>query len=344
MGIKYFQGFNYSLANEDFQIEVELSRGARSIAAVCGSGLRGLNLIKPDLEKLTLFDISQTQLDYAQFQVQAIQELSYLDYLKLFGFQSCDLNERVKLRNQLSEKYSGNSFLNKLNYEMLETGIIYSGRWESFVIKIAKVIRFFLDYDFDSELYQGGSVFTSWPKKKLQWLLNIIARPLVFNLFLYRGHMPSQVELTLGELVIQGIDWIVKSPKLKQSTLHQLFFIGEIKYKEGIDSAMNEEQFNIVKKFQGKIDFELTGLTEALKKIKAEFWSVSDVLSYLPAGEIKELSERVLQSSYQRIVMRTFRNHPELDKALDSKRNRDLENWAMDAELTRLYRFKIYDK
>ncbi len=343
MGSKYFQGFNYSLANEDFQIEVELSRNYRSIAAVCGSGLRAFNLLRPDVEVLTLFDISQTQLDYAQFQLQAIKHLPYLDYLKLVGFVSCDLSEKVKIKNQLSENNTENFFLKELSFEMLERGLVYSGRWESFVIKIAKVIRFFLDFDFDSEVYQVASEKATWPKGKLQWLLNLIARPSIFNRFLYKGHMPSQVGLSLGEFLIQGIDSIVKSPKLKQSALHQLFFLGNVKYKEGIDSVISEEKFNVIKNYQGKIDFELIGLTEAFKRIRADFWSCSDVLSYLSTEEINALSSVVSGSSCKRVVVRTFRNHPELNATLNSKRNKRSEEWAMDTDLTRLYNFKIYD-
>ncbi len=344
MGSKYFQGFNYSLANEDFQIEVELSRDFQSIAAVCGSGLRAFNLLRPDVKELTLFDISQTQLDYAQFQLEAIKSLSYADYLKLFGFLHCDLSEKVKIRNQLLEGKSENSFLKEMNFEMLERGIFYSGRWESFVIKIAKIVRFFLDFDFDAEVYQSPSIKPTWPKRKLQWLLNIIARPSIFNRFLYKGHMPSQVGLSLGEFLIQGIDWIISSPNLKQSTLHQLFFLGYVKYKEGIDSVLSKDKFNLIKNYRGKIEFELIGLTDAFKKIKADFWSCSDVLSYLSIAEIKMLSDALVNCTCRRVVIRTFRNHPELNATLDSNRNRSLEVWAMDTDLTRLYRFKIYDK
>lgn len=344
MKTNYFHNFNYSLANEDIRIEKKLSENSQTIAAVCGSGLRALSLIRQDLKELTIFDISQTQLDYARFHLIAIQKLNYLDYLTLFGFKSGSLPVRSKILYSVKPSSPSNAFIDNLDMQSLERGLIYSGRWESFIISIARVVRFFLDFDFYEEAYLGRVDPEKWPKGKLAWLLNTVAHPLVINHFLYRGNMPKNQHEPLPAFLLRGIKDTLFSKEIKSSHLHQLFFLGSLEFDEGIDSIISPLQFETIKNYQGPVSFLKIGIVDALKNINADFWSFSDVLSYLSEKESLEISNLALTSNWKRAVFRTFLKHPELVGNITRSRNVELEKWAAFTDSTRLYQFQIYDK
>lgn len=339
----YFQKFNYSLANEDIQIEQSFAKGYHSIAAICGAGLRAFGLIHPNLKKLTVIDVSAIQLDYARLHLESIRHLSYHEYLSFFGFRFATLNQRECWKNQLLSEGVTSDFLKSLPSDWLKRGIIYSGRWESFIIRLGKIIRFFLDYDFKNQIYENP-INREWPKKRLGMLLKIFANPLVIDRLLYRGQMAKTEKTNLEDLLIQGFDFVIKSPRVRESFLHQLMFLGGLSYQEGIDAIISESGFNQIKSYRGEISFVNMDLNNAFEKIEAHFWSCSDVLSYLSSEQINKFSLVLSTRKAQRIVFRSFMKHPKIELGGRFTKNIDLMELAHKEDLTRLYEFQIFDR
>ncbi|MCB0370912.1 MAG: DUF3419 family protein, partial [Bdellovibrionales bacterium] len=127
---RYFKGLNYSLANEDSSIERSLSRDAKQILAVCGSGGRAFSLIHDNLEELNIIDISAEQLEFAKFKYELIKICNYEDYLKIMGVISSDYYEIMELvkKSQISNEWL--SYVKRIPENFLIKGIIYSGKWE----------------------------------------------------------------------------------------------------------------------------------------------------------------------------------------------------------------------
>ncbi len=158
----YFQGFNYSLANEDNFLEINLAKSLRSknILTIAGSGNRSLFLssIKPD--NLTIIDTSKKQLDY------------------------CKYKERLVKKNNL-EQY----------WRVLNEGPLYLGNYEQTLIKYSKIIKLIVGKKHLEKLCSFNSIEEQQEyyrnfilRTKLRLALRLVGNPFVMNLLLYKGN------------------------------------------------------------------------------------------------------------------------------------------------------------
>lgn len=345
---KYFTGLNYSLANEDTSVEKDLSVSAKKILAVCGSGSRALSLLREGLEELNIVDISCEQLEYARFKYELIKKMSYEEYLKFIGLKESSYSEKLEIFAKYSFSSSVYEFKNKISNDSLFYGLVYSGRWESFLRSLGRIITVLTGYsDFNKDFEDVNHCQNYWPEKRLEFLIALLAHPAILNRFLYKGQMIDLKNSHLGQFLIQNFKSAFMEKDPRKSFFHQMLFLDKVKYPQGYPLEFQLETFLAIKNYQGKINYHQMDLKKAINEIPFDFASLSNVPSYFNSSLKREFEEQLCQVMAKRpscVVMRSFLRE---DLVSDSK----LQTWlSMEktrrAELqdsTMLYKFQILE-
>lgn len=348
--MNYFEHFNYSLANEDSRVEMQLCQSYSSAVSICGAGGRAFSLIPSGISSLKIIDVSEVQLLYAKFQLELIQQLELPDFLKLMGYEFESLKYRKRLLTSLHFSKEVQDFVVQIPDKKLAKGLIYSGRWENYLLTISRYIRFLLKYDF-SDIFvcpdvnsQRDFFYKTWPQKRLQFLMNVIANPRLMNRLLYKGRMAESKSENLISFLENNFRTFFTEHIAKEGLFHQLLFLGEVRFKEAYPPFLWPENYLKIKNFKGDIQFLKKNLHEAFMTEEAQFWSCSDVLSYFSDEDLLKL-EGILNARQgsQRLVFRTFLKHPHLSLAKSWLQKDELVANAVSQDVTSLYKFQIFD-
>lgn len=128
---KYFTDkLNYSLANEDIELEANICKKLKPkvIGSICGAGPRGLYLLPQGGCELDLFDVSPIQIEWARAYEKAIKELDEVSFLRAYHDDSSIL-----------KSIGVNVGLN----EILESNEVaaLAGSWEKTFLKFSKLAQ-----------------------------------------------------------------------------------------------------------------------------------------------------------------------------------------------------------
>src|SRR3954464_1160170 len=90
MSKKYFNTLNYTLANEDTSLELNvLPKGVPHLMAVAGSGGRVLPLLAKFPKKVSCVDLSKEQLFLTELRLESLRVFSHREFLSFWGYPPC---------------------------------------------------------------------------------------------------------------------------------------------------------------------------------------------------------------------------------------------------------------
>lgn len=348
---KYFSGLNYSLANEDNRIEKRLSVNSKRILAVCGSGTRALSLLSDKVQELSIVDISQAQLDYARFKYELIKLMSYEDYLAFIGLHESDLIQRISIFKKYQHNDWVSNYYHTIPKDYIHKGLIYSGRWESFLITLGRIITGLTGYEnYLLDFSDSEHAKRFWPEQRLHFLINLLAHPRVLNHFLYKGQMIDLKENHLGDFLLNNFrkDFLEKNPK--ESFFLQLLFLGRIMFSEAYPLEFKEETFLSIKNYHGTINFICADLITVLGKVDFDFASLSNVATYFTTKSKEAFESQLLKvllrsNTQKQVVMRSFLRPDRIqNKELLSYLDHEQSLSAEQQDSTLLYKFQILKK
>ncbi len=298
-----------------------------------------------------IVDLSDFQLDYIRLKYELIKALDFEDYLKFMGYSKCSTESRKALLDRIILSEQARSFARQIPDALLHKGLIYSGRWESFLIRLGKLIRTFCLKDFGVFFEQRSpqlqdELFTAaWPELRLRFLMRLFANQRILNHFLYKGEMAQASGPSFLEFLEENFRLTFSSDRARKSFFHQILFLGEVAHKEAHPLEVQPDSFSSIKKFQGQLHFKKLELIQALETSEATAFSFSDVISYFSPLQIQRLSkaldEKLAQGS-KIAVLRSFLNHPQLNLSKTTFRKKDLESLATRQDSTLLYQFQVY--
>ena len=351
----YFKLFNYSLANEDTGIELNFIRefAPKTIVAIGGSGTRCLPLLNSGVKKVFIVDTSDFQLKYIEFKLELIKKLDLPTYKKVMGYVAASESERLQILQQAQLTDQSKGFIKSFDRRYLKKGFIYLGRWERAILRISRVIRFFLGVDFNP-LFQCGSIAEQqvlfkeiWPDKKIRFLIKMIAHPKVLNFLLYKGHLQNSAEQKpLHQDLADRFYTFFNIHLASKSFFIQLLFLGEIRYAEGLPIEVTDPIFNEIKNYSGEIQLIKSDLNSFLKQTSGiDFISGSDIISYLNDSELCELSQIMASSLVSQkfmAIFRSFKRHPAAQPILEPYIQRKLQMQSENQDLSVVYQFHIY--
>lgn len=362
MAKEYFSDLNYTLANEDTEIEYGLlSKNVERVFSIAGSGARCLPLISKNPKEIDVVDMSESQLFLVELRFQAMKALTYGEYLFFMGYRGAVQGARPSPHRadlfskiELSEK--ARAYWQERITGWENTGFIRLGKWESHFQKLGMLFRDVLRCDFSKvfaansleeqkELYQKA-----WPHLRWNSFIRVAASEYVFNKYLYKGHFSGRdgktEERSSSQFIMDEFKRVFMTQLVRQNYFMQTLFLGKIQYEEGLPLEAHLNVFEAVKKSQTKVNYVLGNLVELLPRHAYSFISLSDTISYLEDQDANDLLQKLHLNtpSGARIVIRSFmRAAKEMDSAGWSYLKSESQE-AQRQDGTGVYQFHIYQK
>ncbi|MDW8189489.1 MAG: DUF3419 family protein [Pseudobdellovibrionaceae bacterium] len=357
---EYFSGLNYSLANEDTFIEYQLMNNKTNhVLSVAGSGARVLPLLAKNPKKITVIDVSQEQLFLTELRYQAAKHLTYEEFLFFFGYRGSifdglkiQANNRKELLNQLPLTTAAKSFFKSIESLWDQKGFLLLGKWEQHFIKLHKIFRTItnrsIEKIFDSNNLdeQIENYHKYFPHKRFKLFCQLAAHPYVFNR-LYKGNFSgNRSNFNVSTYIWNRFDSTFRTQLVRKNFFLQFLFLGKIYYEEGLPWEVNPTIFSAIKSSQTELEFKKEDLLSSVCSQKFDFYSLSDVISYLPTEQTSIILQKIAELSpppHSRVVLRSFLYAPPLGNTNLWIKNEQAEQWALSIEAVPVYQFHIYD-
>lgn len=355
---KYFQGLNYSLANEDTWIEYDLlPQNAKSVFSVCGSGSRVLPLIAKNPEEITVVDLSPTQLALCRLRIKAAKNLSWEDYLFLLGYKTDGPVMRSDLMSKIDLTGDDQKLWKEIQPDWEARGFIYLGKWENHFMKLGKLYTFIPGIDlkplFDAESLEAQREMLKryWTPRFFKLFTKIVLNDWVSNKLLYKGSFAGgkekrTSERSASELVFEEFSDLFENTWIRSNYFLNMIFLGKIKYQEAYPLEALEEVWHGVRNSKSEIYFSTGNLLSMVQEKAYDFYSLSDTFSYMNSEDLQDflpsLPKDVVSGS--QMVIRTFMRKPQFQVnsswRTDTKKNLD----SAKKDCTRVYEFHILKK
>jgi S-adenosylmethionine-diacylglycerol 3-amino-3-carboxypropyl transferase len=356
---KYFQGLNYSLANEDTWVEYNLApQEANSFFSVCGSGSRVTPLLARNPQEMHVVDLSETQLKLFRLRFQAAKNLSYEEYMHFLGYtNSPDHENRSHIINKL--KLSSEDLLHWKAQEQLwqKAGFIYLGKWESHFMKLGKIFKnvsfstlrpIFAANNLDE---QREAVKKYWKPQFFKRYTQIVMNEWVANKLLYKGSFAGgednkTMDITAAQFIYQEFNDLFQNTLVKGNYFLQMIFLNEVVHPEAYPAECNEEIFEGIKSCQTKIHYHKENLLKLLTNKAHDFYSLSDTFSYMSNEEVKDFLRDLPKevSPGTNMVIRTFMRKPSFEIVHPWDTDKKLNQEMAKQDCTRMYEFTLLKK
>jgi S-adenosylmethionine-diacylglycerol 3-amino-3-carboxypropyl transferase len=329
MSVKYFSQLNYSLGNEDTELEYKLVRHFKSehIVSVCGSGSRCFPLVHETSKTLHIVDLVAEQLELAQLRLELIKKLEHTEFLKYWGYAPHNLKED-------------------------NDSILYIGKWEKTFKRFSQLVKIVLGkhaghlFTFDDLNLQRAYFANEFPWRRWNLLVRIIGNKAIFNALLYKGDfVKKNINETYYDYYQKAFKHLFYHDLAKKSFFLQLCMQGEILYPEGNLIEAQSECYTEVKKNIAKtqVQFYQQEIISVLKNLKSiDFVSLSDVPSYF-SGELEQNFLQLIKPSLAKgaiVVLRSYLRIPNANQNGFQDISEDFKD-LIAAEKVAMYRIQI---
>lgn len=353
----YFQGLNYSLANEDTWVEYKLApENADSFFAVCGSGSRVTPLLAKNPKELHLVDLSECQLKLFRLRYEAIKKLSYEEYLYLLGYENTHGHSRSDLLRRLDLSDDDQTYWKHFESLWSQQGFIYLGRWESHFMMLGRLFQKLtftnmLPLFETKDLNHQKQILSRWKSSLFQLYTQIVLNPWVANKLLYKGHFAGAkdkktMDISAADYVHREFNDLIQNTWIKANYFLQLIFLNQVKFKEAFPAECDRELFNQIKNSTTKIFYHKRNLLELLRERPHDFYSLSDTFSYMQTAEVANFLQSLpdgLKPGTQ-MVIRTFMRKPPFQVNSPWVTDLDQNRKLAKEDCTRMYEFSVLKK
>lgn len=293
----YFSKLNYTLGDEDTLPEYQLlPQDVKHVVAVAGSGGRVVPLVAKHPVTITCVDILQEQLDLTELRVEAIRQLSFANFMALFGYPEfpVDAEERKALFGKLNLRPQTQQRLEAFFEQSAWQPIIYLGEFEKMLQTVSKLIRFVvgdrLDVLFDFENLQEQQSFVkskAFPHKRWTLALALFGNATALNALLYRGDFPKKNRTGSTFSIYRNMFAALFERVLcKESYFFQMLILGRLVNSRSAVMEADESLYDAIKQNLTKtqVHYAKTDIVSAINQSdeKVGFVSISDVPSFMP--------------------------------------------------------------
>lgn len=366
---EYFSKLNYSLANEDTTLELQMVKALKptNTLTVCGSGGRALPLLVGTQGRLVCADLSENQLWLAAHRAETIRLLTFREFCLYWGFPPFETTEnraaRKEIFHSLALSAESREYFSHLYQSLDWQGLLYEGKWEKTFTGVPKFLRKFLgdryDHVFNFTTIDQQTTFFDKYLDRLSWVfiprmvLRAFGNAAFFNAFLYKGHfVKKNVPETHYEYYRQAYRKLFYLGLTKENFFLQLTFLGKIAFPEGNTVEGQPDVYAAMKEVmhQREIDYakgDLLSVAEgAMGRYgeKFDFVSLSDVPSYFDAKTDHDYLQRLKTglNPGAHCVVRCYLRVPE---GTDTTGFTDVTSefqTLVEMEKTQIYRIFIY--
>ncbi len=360
MSFSYFSKLNYTCANEDTWLEWHvLPNKSEHVVSVCGSGSRVLPLIARKPSNLTIVDLSEEQLFLAQLRLALIKSCEHHQFLDFLGYTSDEnsAENRKNIFSALTLSDRCRNFFKALFKEIAWGPILYLGRWEKTIAKLARINQKFTGEKgreiFDCESLESQRQFysTEFPLFRWHLVLRLMGNANVFNALLYKGHFPvKNIPGTFFEFFKTNLGRLFQQDLARQNFFLQLLFYGKIAFPEAFIAEADAGIFAVVKSHLNdlKVNYKQGNIVDevALEKMPIDFVSISDVPSYF-SGKTEQNFMQQMKAGLRvggKVLVRSYQHVPWRPDLTDFTIITGLFRDALEAEKTQVYLVDIYQR
>lgn len=355
---QYFQGLNYSLANEDTKVEYDLlPEGVDSVFTVCGSGSRVLPLMAKNPKEITVVDLSPTQLALCRLRIAAAKSLSYEDFLYFLGYRKKGSAPRRDLLNRLGLSAEDQKLWEEIHSKWEHEGFIYLGRWESHFMKLGRVFSLIPGVNL-APLFAASSLeeqkkilHRHWHPRLFRLFTKIVLGEWVSNRLLYKGSFAGSKERRTSsrspaELVGEEFNDLFAHTWVRSNYFLNMIFLGEVSYEEAYPIEATRDVYERVRNSGTKIHYTSGNLLKLVEEKAHDFYSLSDTFSYMEPMDLKNflpgLPPGVKEGS--QMVIRTFMRSPYFTVQSPWSTDENLNQALAKKDCTRVYEFLVLKK
>lgn len=355
----YFKQLNYTLANEDTSLEVEiLPEGAECVVSVAGSGSRVIPLLARRPKRLKFVDLVPEQLYLSEARVESVRTLTHDEFLSFWGYPGAttdtpehrrELFQRLKLSE--SAQASLLSRFESLNWE----SVLYEGKWEKTFKKLSQ-INYKLTGELGRELFecrtlkeQRDFLATRFPYWKWRAVLAIVGNAGMFNALLYSGSFPKKnIPQTYLEFYRERFQRLFDQDIVRKNYFAQMCFFGKIQYPEGVLIEAQPEIYAQMKAHVGacEISYVRASIVDAVaqSKIPVDFVSLSDVPSYFSGELEREYLQQMIPGLKKgaQLVLRSYLHRPEAMNVAGFKDITEKYTGAIYREKVQMYDVEVF--
>lgn len=357
---KYFDGLNYSLANEDTWVEYKLApENAKSIFTVCGSGSRATPLLAKNPKELHVVDLSETQLKLFRLRVRAAKVLSYESYLYLLGYTHSSKNHlnRSVLMKDLGLIEEDLKFWKRLEALWRDHGFVYLGKWERHFMKLGRLFKYIsmsnMDPIFEAKDLneQLLAMERYWKPEFFKRYTKVVMNEWVANKLLYKGSFAgskakSTMKVSAAEFIYQEFSDLLKTTHVRKNFFLQMIFLNEVRYPEAFPAECDPGIIERIKQSDSQIYTHQENLLQLLKEKAHDFYSLSDTFSYMSNEEVADFLSKLPKdiSPSTQMVIRTFMRKPRFHISspwiTHGAKNKEMAS----SDCTRMYEFTLLIK
>ncbi|MGA7690057.1 MAG: DUF3419 family protein [Jiangellales bacterium] len=302
VGVRRPAPFGFGLSQEDEHIEsVALGMPGGSVLSVTSAGDMALSLRALGAERVTGVDIEPSQNHLARLKQAAVLTLDPLDAAGLLGYRRADPGRRSVWFEEVRPFLPpGSQMWWGQHLQLVLSGAVWAGRFESFVRRVVRALRPLLEPRFRAlleapDLASQREVFNRrLDLPPVRGLFRVAFTPRVFA---RRGMDPRSLQFhdptrSLGaEYFARFRDMCTSSPARANPYL-QLFTMGEVVYPEALPAFLTPQGATALRSDPGAVRFVDADITRHLAtepKGTYNRFHLSNVTDWLPADAFDEL-------------------------------------------------------
>lgn len=307
MSFNYFQALNYTLANEDTSLELEmLPQGVDHVWSVAGSGGRVLPLLAKSPAHVTCVDLVQEQLYLTELRVEAARVLSHTEYLAFWGYppEPADPGQREALFKKIRLSGPAREYFEALYRHLKWETLLYEGRWEKTFAKLSRLNGKFTGakgralFDCKTREQHFAYLEREFPNAAWNAVLFLLGNATVFNALLYKGHFPKKnIEGSLYRFYKSAFERLFSQGPARESFFLQIVFFGRILWREGNPVECDPRVYASVQGALDKatIEYRKGNIVDeiAANRRPVDFFSFSDVPSYFSGALEKGFWQKI---------------------------------------------------
>jgi S-adenosylmethionine-diacylglycerol 3-amino-3-carboxypropyl transferase len=327
---KYFSTLNYTLANEDTSLEVELlPENTDTILSIAGSGGRILPLLSRSPKRVICVDLAEAQLALTELRLSLAREASHAEFLDFFGYPHAGADrspeklrqhwvKRLDLRPQTRDFCQ--AWLSSLDWR----SPLYDGRWEKTFQKLSRMVRGITGsagqglFECRTLEEQTEYLAARFPHSRWRVVLALLGNAAVFNALLYKGSFPRKnISGSRMRFYQDAYARLFAISPARENFFLQLSFLGELRYPEGNPIECDQEIFAKAKSAlqRAEIIYLKSDAIEAARRQKNQigFFSFSDVPSYFQGDTERQFMQQIRPGLADQalVVVRNYLHVPE---------------------------------
>lgn len=359
---KYFSGLNYTSANEDANVEMQICKEIKpkNILSICGSGSRVLPLLVSSPKLICSVDTSLTQLEVMKLRVATVTQLDFKTFSLFWGYAPFHPEENASKRkdifyNKLKLLEETIYCLSKFFENARWQSLLYYGKWEKTFKLFSRWFRI-LTLNKNHHLFEFTDIENQtrylrheFPIFRFKLLIFILGHSYILNRLLYKGdYVKKNITDSYFNYYYKAFDRMFRQNLARYNFFLQYCLLGKIAYQEGNILEARESIFNQIKQVLDNKETQLLYsnnhiLNEIKNGRKYDFVSFSDVPSYfqgeMEGNFLQEIRAGLNPGAW--IVIRFYLRIPPVNTQGFIDVGQEFKE-LIENELVQVYKIKVY--